>query len=103
MLTRLSAIKRGSILEVMAEKSRALIKNETIAYKGAYLTTVRERLLALHQRGLIDSLDQEEESSILKDIYEEINDLFIDEHWAISNGDMLEQCFHMINPIRKIR
>lgn len=73
-----------------------------LAYKGAFLTTVRERLLPYYRSGALDELDTEKEEELIKEIYEEVNDLFVDEHWKISNGDLLEQTFHMLNPIRKV-
>ena len=93
---------KGKLSEIAIQRVRTLMLNEDIAYKGAFLTSVREKLLPYYKNGNIASLDPEEEENMIKEIYNEVNDLFIDEHWMMSNGDLLEQCFNMINPIRKI-
>ena len=85
------AKNKGGITDLVVDKTKNKLKNERIAYKGAFLTSVRERLLPLHQRGAIDSLRSEEENDVLREIYDEVNDLFIDEHWMMANGDLLEQ------------
>ena len=102
MLARVFSKNKGGLSEHIIEKTRSLLKNEVTSYKGAFLVSLRERLLPYHQRGMISSLDPEEEEKIIKEVYDEVNDLFINEHWLILKGDLLEQTFNMINPIRNI-
>ena len=38
---------------------------------------------------------------MMKEIYEQMKDLYIDEHWTLANADYLEQCYGIFKIIQK--
>ncbi|CAI2367906.1 unnamed protein product [Moneuplotes crassus] len=100
MLTPFLGKSKGKLLNLVERKTRHMMYSETVAYKGAFLTSVREKLLPYYKGGV--EIDPQQEEDIIREVYDEVNDLFIDEHWMISNGDLLEQTFAMLSPLKKI-
>ena len=64
-----------------------------IGYVGAYLACLRTKLLPMHSRNLNNFPTKDQIDVMMKDLYNELNDLYIDEHWTLANADYLEQCF----------
>ena len=73
MLAKLSSGNKGGLTNLVIDKARNLFKNETVAFKGAFLTSLREKLLPYQQQGMLESLDPEEENKIIKQLYDEIS------------------------------
>ena len=57
-----------------------MLKTEEQAYQSAFLVQSRQALLPYLQRGVEAFPDEEEETAIMKQIYDDVNDLYTDEH-----------------------
>ena len=99
MLTKFVGNKGGSvsnsIVKKVVDKAKGMYKQEEIAYQGAFLAQARTALLpylqqATHENSL-DCLPSEElEHELLSKAYEDVNDLYTDEHMIMTQADLLE-------------
>lgn len=89
-------------LSFAIKKRSSSLKNEDIGYMSAFLTSVRSRLLSAHSQSLKLFPTKAEVDLIYKDIYKDLDELYIDEHWAMGNNDYLEQCYDVFSNIHKL-
>ncbi len=87
-------------LKIYMDRRISLFKNEDLGkikfyrgYVGAYLACLRTKLLPYHSRNLSKFPSKNEIDGMMKEIYDQMKDLYIDEHWSLANADYLEQCF----------
>jgi hypothetical protein len=85
----------------MTKKTR-LNKTEDLNYVGAFLTSVRQKLIPYHSRSLQNYPTKDELLNIYNEIYQDMNELLIDEHETVANNDYLEQCYEIISNLHKI-
>lgn len=56
-------------------------------------------MLPYLQRKDVDFPDEEQEKELMDQIYDDVNDLYQDEHHIISQGDLLEQLYSMLHEL----
>lgn len=83
-------------------KRGALLKNEDMSYVSAFLTSVRCKLLSAHSQSLSNYPTRAEVDLMYKDIYKDLDELYIDEHWTMANNDYLEQCYDLFSNIHRL-
>lgn len=74
-----------SMLSKVTTKAKGMYKHEQLAYQGAFLAQARTSLLPYLQhatrKGDLDLLPSEEaEAELLNKVYEDVNELYTDEH-----------------------
>lgn len=47
-------------------------------------------------------MDYEEESKLMKTLYEDVNDLYQDEHMIMTQADLLEQMYNLLHEIHMV-
>ena len=65
------------------------------------MACLRTKLLPYHSKNLKNFPNQNEIDDMMKEIYEQMKDLYIDEHWTLANADYLEQCYGIFKIIQK--
>jgi hypothetical protein len=96
--------KFNSPIALAIKRRNSFFKNEDLGYQSAFLTTIRNRLLPFHSKNLKQYPSQTEIDNIYKEAYNELNQLYIDEHWSIANADYLEQLYEILSTIHgKVR
>jgi hypothetical protein len=80
----------------------ALLRNEDLGYQGAFLTSLRQKLVPKHALSLKSYPTITEIDQIQHDLYKEMSDLYIDEHWTLCRNDFLEQCYDIFSTLHKI-
>jgi hypothetical protein len=88
--------KLNSPIKLAIKRRNAFFKNEDIGYQSAFLASLRNRLLPIHRDNYPNQVEIDQ---IYKEIYEEMNELYIDEHWSIANADYLEQVYNILSTI----
>ena len=88
----------SSLLDKVTKKAKGMQKHEQIAYEGAFLAQARTSLLPYLQHATrqsdLDLLpDEEAEGSLLQQVYEDVNELYTDEHLIMTQADLLEQMY----------
>ena len=88
----------GSLLSRVTNKAKGMYKHELIAYQGAFLAQARTSLLPYLQHAtrkadleLLPS--EEEEQKLMQQVYDDINELYTDEHLIMTQADLLEQMY----------
>jgi hypothetical protein len=94
--------KLHSPMAIVINRRSNLFKNEDISYVSAYLASVRQKLLPYHSRSLSKYPTKEEQNKMFLQSYQEVNELFIDEHLSMGNNDYLEQCYDIFSNIHKL-
>ena len=85
--------KAGSqnfLTKKVIEKAKHIYKTEEQAYQSAFLVQSRQALVPYLQRGIESLPDEDEEQEIMKQIYDDVNDLYQDEHLIMTQADLLE-------------
>ena len=75
-----------------------MYKHEQIAYQGAFLAQSRTALLPYLQHATrnadLDLLpDEETENNLFQQVYDDVNELYTDEHLIMTQADLLEQMY----------
>jgi hypothetical protein len=91
--------KLNSPIALAIRRRNAFFKNEDIGYQSAFLANVRNRLLPYHAQILENYPSENDIDKIYKEVYDEMNELYIDEHWSIANADYLEQMYGILSAI----
>jgi hypothetical protein len=94
--------KLNSPLSLAFQRRKGIFKNEDIGYVSAFLASARTKLLPYHSKSLKNYPTKAELDIIYKEIYDELNELYIDEHWSIANADYLEQIYDILSNIHKL-
>lgn len=89
-------------LSLVINRRSALLKNEDIAYVSAFLAGLRQKLLPLRSKSLSHCPRKDEINKIYSELYNELNELYIDEHMTMANNDYLEQCYEIFSNIHKL-
>ena len=95
-------VNKGDIVSMVTSKTKELLRNERVAYEGAFLATLRETFLPHAQRGKLATLSEDEEDALLRKAYDDINELYTDEHWMIAQSDLLEQCYTQFEALHSL-
>ena len=87
-----------SLLSKVTKKAKGMYKQEQLAYQGAFLAQARTALLpylqnATRQKNLDLLPDRPTEDALLRKVYDEVNELYTDEHLIMTQADMLEQMY----------
>ena len=53
-------------------------------------------------QGVSEFPDEEEETNIMQQLYNDVNDLYIDEHRIMAQADLLEQMYNMLHEINMV-
>jgi len=105
--------KRGGLLtRKVLQKAKKLVKQEKDSYQAAYLAQFRQAMLPYLQRQTMEQFrregdgevvdwfpEEEEETQIMKQLYEDVNDLYTDEHKIMAQSDLLEQVYNLMHEI----
>ena len=89
-------------VSAVISRRTSLFKMEDVGYMSAFLTSLRQKLLPIHSKSLKVYPDKLAIDKIYKELYTELNELYTDEHWTISNNDYLEQCYDIFSNIHKL-
>lgn len=89
-------------LSLVINRRASLFKNEDQAYLSSFLSSVRNKMLPYHSQSLSKYPTNEELNKMYLEIYNEINELYIDEHMTMGNNDYLEQCYDIFSNIHKL-
>ena len=83
------------------DRAKKIYKGEQEAYEAAYLVQVRQTLnpelqmsLRMRKAASVEEqmslLTDDDEAAIMKQLYEDVNDLYTDEHRIMAQADLLE-------------
>lgn len=89
-------------IAIALNRKASLLKKEDLAYVGSFLTSLRSKLLPKHSQSLKHYPTKNEIDLIYKDIYKEINELYVDETIHLANNDYLEQTYNIISCLHKL-
>lgn len=89
-------------VSTVINRRTSLFKIEDVGYVSAFLTSLRQKLLPMHSKSLNQYPNRSEMDKMYKELYTELNELYTDEHWTISNNDYIEQCYDIFSNIHKL-
>ena len=84
-----------SVASRVIAKARHEFKSEQLAFQSAFLVSQRQALLPYLQAASGGNLeafpDEASENELVRQLYDDVNDLYTDEHRLMAQADLLEQ------------
>lgn len=94
--------KLNNPIKSLILRRSSILKLEDNAYVSAFLTSLRQRLLPHHSNSLKLYPPAELVNEVYKEIYSELNELYVDEHVTMANNDYVEQCYDIFSKMHQL-